>query len=109
MRIQGITLEYHADPAVFRRQIRHILIPEKDPPPGRLLQTADHVQRRGLAAAGRTQKADQFPVRYFKIKIIDRDDFPADFLILVWVDLGQMLKNNFHGASSCLLEYTEYV
>ena len=105
VRIQGITLEDHPDAAVFRRQLSHVIIPEENPPPGRLFQTADHVQCRGLAAAGRTQEPDQLAVRYFKIKIIDRDYFPAHFFIAVRIDLGQMLKNNFHEATSCLPEY----
>ena len=68
MRIERIVLKHHAHSAFFRRQRRHVLIPEKDLATGRLFQAADHVQRRTFSTARGAQKADEFPVGDLEIK-----------------------------------------
>ena len=102
VRIQGIVLEDQSYPAVFRLQLRDIDVAEEDLAAGRLLQAADHVQGRTLAAAGRAEQADQFAVGDLKTEIIDGDDvIPA--LFPVREDLGQVLQYNFHGSLLSLL------
>ena len=95
MRIERIVLKHHAHSAFFRRQRRHVLIPEKDLAAGRLFQAADHVQRRTFSTARGAQKADEFPVGDLEIKILHRCH-PAAVSSPAGKAFGQVLQLNFH-------------
>ena len=81
MRIQCIILKYYTHTTVFRRQLRHIIFSKKDPSFCGLLQPADHKKGGTLATAGRAKEPYQFPVRYFKGKMIYRNHFPLSLFI----------------------------
>ena len=95
MRIQSIVLEDHADAAVLRRKLRHVIFSEKDLAAGRHFQAADQIQRSGFAAAGGSEKADQLAVRDLEIEIVHRDDDLA-LLVAAREFLGQMLEYDLH-------------
>ena len=62
MRIERIILKHHRDVAIHRRQIVDHLIVDQDAPRGDAFEPGHHAQRRGLAAAGRTDQHDKLLV-----------------------------------------------
>ncbi len=58
-RIQRIALEADADAPLGRRQLRDLPVTDADGAARHRLQTGDHPQRRGLAAAGRPEQRDE--------------------------------------------------
>ena len=112
MRIQRVVLEDQTDAAVLRGQFSYIVVAEEDFSAGGLLQTADHVQRRALAAAGWTEQSDQLAIRDFKVEITYGDDFLVRFLVAAGKNLCQVLQDDFHTLpflslkiSVCLMGY----
>ena len=73
-RIERVELEHHGDVALLRRQLVHALPRNHDVPRRGALETGDHAQRRRLAAARRTEQADDLARRHGKIGIPDRDE-----------------------------------
>ena len=59
MREERVRLEDGVHVALVRRQRRHVDAAELDPPLGRLLEAADHPQRRRLAAARRPEQREE--------------------------------------------------
>ena len=100
VRIERIALENEAHAALFRRQRGHIVIPKEDFAAGRLLQAAEKIERRALAAAGRTEQTDQLSIRDFKGKVLDRHDVLTDALAAAGKLLGQILQYDFHAVPS---------
>ena len=80
MRIQRVGLEHHADVAVFRLELRHILIAEKDFAGSRLQQAGNAVERRRLAAAGRAEQRDEGGILKDEIDVVQRDGLRVVFL-----------------------------
>ena len=59
VRIQRVVLENHRDIAVLRRNVVDQTVADVQLTFGNLFKTRDHAQRRGLAAAGRTDQNDK--------------------------------------------------
>jgi hypothetical protein len=91
VRVERVVLEDHRDVAVLRRQPVHDVIADANRPLGDVLEPGDHPQRRGLAAAGRTDEDNELPVADLEVQ-------PGDGLRAVRVDLRQLLELNLrHG------------
>ena len=71
MRIERIVLEHHRAITQAWAQLRHIAITDTDGSAGDRLQSRYHAQRRGLAAAGRSDKHDKLLVGHTQIKPLD--------------------------------------
>jgi hypothetical protein len=67
VREEGVVLEDEADVAALRRQAFHGLALEQDAPPRRLLEAAEHHQRRRLAGAGRPEHGEEFAAPHGQI------------------------------------------
>ena len=72
MGIQGIVLEHHGDVAVLGLHIIHQLVADPQLAGGDVLQTRDHPQGGGLAAAGGTHQHDELLVGDLQIELLDR-------------------------------------
>ena len=64
-------LEHHAEVAPMRRDGGDVGAVEQDPPGARLLEAGDHAQQRRLAAARRTEQADEGAVRHGQAGLLD--------------------------------------
>ena len=95
MGVQGVILKYQSHAPVFRGQVGHIVVTEKDPAGGGLLQAADHVQGGALAAARGAQQADELSVGDLKGKVVD-GNYLAALLPPGGEDLGQVFQLDFH-------------
>ncbi len=71
MWIQSVVLENHGDVAVLRRNVVHEFSVDIQFSAADLLKTRDHAERRGLAAAGRSDKHDEFLVGNIKIELLN--------------------------------------
>ena len=68
---QREALKHHRGIAQRRRQVGDVLAGDEDPAFGDFLQTTDHAQGRGLAAARRPKHGDEFAVLDLGIEIDD--------------------------------------
>ena len=73
VREQGEVLEDRRRRPLVRRQVDERLAVEDDVALGRVLVTADHPQRRRLAAAGRAEQDDVLPVVDVQVDVVDGD------------------------------------
>ncbi|MNV57497.1 hypothetical protein D3C71_1498300 [compost metagenome] len=64
VRIQGVVLEHHRDPAIFRFHFGHALAVNPDITAGHALKPGHHTQQRRFPAAGRADHHDKFAVRH---------------------------------------------
>ena len=71
VRKQCVRLEYHAEPPVARLQVVHHPPVNADLAGARILETGNHAQRRGLAAAGRPHEHDEFAVLDGAAQVLD--------------------------------------
>ena len=94
--IERIVLKHQANAAVFRGQLGHIVVPEKDSAAGGLLQAANHVQRGAFPASGGAEQANELAVRDGEGKVADRHDRLVGLFVPAGENLGQVLQNNFH-------------
>ena len=74
VREEGVALEDRVDVALVRRQARHLPPAEVDDPFVRLLEPADHPERRRLAAARRAEQRVEAPVLDLERDVVDRND-----------------------------------
>src|SRR5262245_658623 len=72
--IERIALEHHGDVAVARLQPRHVAAADQHPPGGGRLETGQDPQRRGLAAAGRSEQRQKGTVRDVEIESTQGDN-----------------------------------
>ena len=72
--IKSVVLEYHGDVAILGRDVVHALAVDEKIARGDLLETGDHAQRRGLAAAGRADEHDKFTVGDIQRELLHRND-----------------------------------
>ena len=73
VREEGVALEDGVDVPLVRREPDDVLIAEEDAPLGRLLEAADHPQRRRLAAARRAEHREERAARDLDRDPVDRD------------------------------------
>ena len=86
MRKERIRLEHGVDIAFVRRLPDNVLLAEEDASLVRLLEAADHPERRRLAATGRAEQREEPAVLHFERQIVHchdtvetlRDAFQAD-------------------------------
>ncbi|MNT07418.1 hypothetical protein D3C72_1421180 [compost metagenome] len=71
MREKRQRLKHHAEIALVRRHMGDVVAIKLDRPAGRQVKAGDHAQKRGLAAAGGPEHADERPVRHGQVDIID--------------------------------------
>ena len=70
--IQGIALEHHGDVPVLGLHVVHQLAADGQLAAGDVLQTGDHPQGGGLAAAGGAHQHDELLVRNVQVEILHR-------------------------------------
>jgi hypothetical protein len=85
VRVERVVLEDHRHVARLRRQVVDDLAADANRPGGDVLEPGDHPQRRGLAAARRTDEDDELAVGDVEVHLLDRARS-------VGVDLGQLLE-----------------
>ena len=73
VRIERVVLKNHRDVAVLRRDVVHARAVDVEVAARNVLETCDHAQSCGLAAAGRPDKNDELPVLDLHIEIRDGD------------------------------------
>jgi hypothetical protein len=71
VRIERIGLENHGDAAIGRLDIVDDLAADVDLAAGDILQSGDHPQQRGLAAAGRADEDDELAVLHLEVRPMD--------------------------------------
>ena len=76
VREERVALEDGVDVALVRRQPDDVLVAEEDATLGRLLEAADHPQRRGLPAARRAEQREERATRD-----LDRDPVDCDRVV----------------------------
>ena len=69
MRPERIGLEHHADVALPRRHLKHVLPADDHAPVLRVVEAGDKAQQRGLAAARRTEKGKELARLDFKVDV----------------------------------------
>ena len=74
VRVQRVVLEHHRDVALLRLAHRHVLVADRDRALGRVLETRDRAQQRGLAAAGRADEHHELAVADLEADPVDRRD-----------------------------------
>ena len=72
--IERVVLEDHGDVAVLRGDVVHELAVDVQLALGDLLQTGDHAERCGFAAAGRADEDDEFLVLDVEVELLHGDD-----------------------------------
>ena len=88
VRIEGIGLEHHRDVTILGRLVVDPLAADAQLARRDLLQAGNHVQRRGLSTAGRSDQDDELAVG-------DRDGEIFDGRRAVRVTLGHPVQHNF--------------
>src|SRR5262249_2749053 len=74
VREERVRLEHGVHVALVRRQPADLAFAEVDLAPARLLETADHPQRRRLAAARRPEQREEAAALDLETEVVDRDD-----------------------------------
>jgi len=72
VRVERVVLEHHGDVARFGREVVDDLAADPDLAPADRLQSGDHAQRRGLAAAGRADEDNELLVGDREVQRLDR-------------------------------------
>ena len=72
VREERVGLEDRVDVALVRRVLGDVVAAEEDAAVGRVLEAADHAQRRGLAAAGRAEQRVERAARDLEVERVDR-------------------------------------
>ena len=107
VREERVALEHRVDVPLVGRQSDDVLVAEEDPPLGRLLEAADHPQRRRLAAPGGAKHREERASRD-----LDRDPVDGDRVVeplddVLEADVGGRLSlGGRHSASftqTCLI------
>ena len=82
VRVQGVVLENHRNVPVLGRDVVHQLAVDVKLALGDLLETRDHSQRRGLAAAGGADQNDELLIGDVKAELLHRDNALLGYLEL---------------------------
>ena len=69
VREERVALEHRVDVALIGLSVGDVLAGEQDLAGGRLLEAADHAQRRGLAGAGRPQDREELPLEDVEVEV----------------------------------------
>ena len=82
--VKGVVLEHHGHVPVLGGGLGDVLAIQEQMSLGDILQTGDHPQRGGLAAAGGSHQYDQLAVLHIQVEVENR-------LNLIVIDLIHML------------------
>ena len=74
VREERVALEDGVDVTPVRREIGDVAVAEVDRAVARLLEAADHAERRRLPAARGTEEREEAPARHLEREVVDRDD-----------------------------------
>ena len=88
VREQRVVLEDRVDLALVRREAGHVLLAQVHGAAGRLLEPADHAQRRGLAASGGAEQRDEAAPLEGEREIVDGFDLSERFGYPLEADIG---------------------
>jgi hypothetical protein len=91
VRKQRIRLEHHVDRPLVRRNARHVRAIDPDAAAGGFLETGEHAQQRGLAAARAAEQAEQFLLIDLQRNVVDRDEVAELLGDALDVDVGNRL------------------
>src|SRR5688572_13276215 len=96
MREERVVLEDGVRRALEGRKVGDVLVAEEDRSGGDLLETADHAQGRGLAAAGRAEERKELARFHIEREIVDRGDIaePLGHPLESDVSFGHALARN---------------
>jgi hypothetical protein len=78
--VERVVLEDHRDIAVPRSDLGHVAAADDDTSRGRLLQSCNQPQERGLAATGRADEDGELTVLDREVDIVDGADAAAERL-----------------------------
>src|SRR5256885_13968153 len=92
MRIERVGLEHHGDVALARRQIVHHASTDTDGAARGKIEPGDHAQRRGLAAARRSQQADELALGDLQIEIADGGEGAERLAQLAYGNTGHWIQ-----------------
>ena len=88
MRVERVALEDHGDVAVLGRHIDNVDSADPKAAAGDVLQSRDHSQRGGFAAAGRPDEDQELAVLDLEVQLVDCAKIAP-------VCLADILKNDF--------------
>ena len=89
--VHGVVLKGQADVAVLGVQVVHPAVPDVDVAVGDVLQTGDHPQGSGLAAAGGAQKGHEFALLTLQVQVLYGEIVHRLFLLAaVFISLVEM-------------------
>ena len=97
MRVKRIGLEDHGNAAFRRRHTAHGASADADIAGGDLFQPGNHLEQRGLAAAGRADKDDELAILDIEIDAVD------DFMAVIGLAQG-VQRYGAHGDVSGLFD-----
>ena len=86
MREYRIVLEHHREPALPRRQVRHVAPADQHAPAALPLEPRDDAQQRRLAAARRPEQREELAVAHAQRHIAERGDGAEGFLDVIDLD-----------------------
>ena len=85
-RVEGVAFERHGDIARGGSEVVQATIACPDVARGHVLEAGDHAQRRGLAAAGTAEQADDLAILHGHIDGIDRENVGLAFDLVDFCD-----------------------
>ena len=71
VRVQRVVLEHHRDVPVLRRQVRDVAVTDADGAAVDVLETREHAQGGGLAAAGGADEDEELAVLDVDVELVD--------------------------------------
>jgi hypothetical protein len=106
VREEGVALEDRVDVALVRREPDDVLVAEVDVPLGRLLEPADHAERRRLPASRRPEQREEGSARDLGRDPVHRDRVVETFDDVLETNVGCRDWSARHSASftqTCLI------
>ena len=74
---ERVVLEHHADPALPRRRMAHLLPPDANGAGGRLFETGEHHQTGRLAGARRPEQGQELALPHLEVETVHHLDPPV--------------------------------
>ena len=89
---ERVGLEHRVDVALVRGMLGDVRAAEEDLALGRVLEAADHPQRRRLATPGRAEHGEEAPARDRHREVVDRRHLPEALADAIQMDIGLSLR-----------------
>ena len=87
-RVERVELEHHRDVSIARREVVDPRTGDEDLARRRFLEAGNHAQRRGLAAARRTQQAHHLAGFDVEVDVVDRGERAEVLAQVAQLDIG---------------------